>query len=94
MDVLDVLAAATLDDPAYGLQICHETGLGSGSVYPILERLAELGWLDIWDEAGQPSGRPRRKFYVLNGVGRRESAQAIAAWNARRLRWLPASGTS
>lgn len=84
--VVDVLMHSTRDNPVWGLRICERADLGPGTVYPILERLAELGWLDDWWEAEQPSGRPRRRFFMLNGQGRVEFAETLAARNARR-RW-------
>ncbi|WP_127499199.1 PadR family transcriptional regulator [Actinoplanes solisilvae] len=85
--VLDVLSDASEDEPVFGLGICEEADLGPGTVYPILERLAELGWVDSRWETEQPSGRPRRRYYWLTGVGRVESAAALAARAARRSRW-------
>ena len=89
--VIDVLAVATDDDPTWGLRICEEADLGPGTVYPILERLAEVGWLTSYWEAEQPSGRPRRRYYELTGAGRTESAAAKAARESRRRRWRPRS---
>jgi len=85
--VLEALAAASADEPVYGFRLCDLTDLGSGTVYPILERLAELGWVDSTWEQGQPSGRPRRRYYRLTGLGRTEWAEARAAREARRRRW-------
>ena len=62
--LLAVLAA----NPAewqYGLQLSRGTRLKSGSLYPILIRLAERGLLeDRWDAPGL-SGRPPRHSYRL-----------------------------
>jgi PadR family transcriptional regulator PadR len=85
--ILDVLATANPDDPPWGLRICQQTELGSGTVYPVLERLAEAGWLDAWLESEQPAGRPRRRFYLLNNTGRAGMAAALAAREARRRQW-------
>jgi PadR family transcriptional regulator PadR len=88
MAVLDVLASATADDdPVWGLRICERADIGPGTVYPILERLAEFGWIESWWESGQHPGRPARRYYRLTGVGRTESAAARAARDARR-RWI------
>jgi PadR family transcriptional regulator PadR len=87
MGVLDVLAASTDDDPAYGFRICAAADLGPGTVYPILERLVTLGWLKSWPETGQPSGRPARRFYSLTGTGRLGVAEAHAVRERRRTRW-------
>ena len=75
--LLAVLAA----DPAewqYGLQLSRETGLKSGSLYPILMRLAERGMLeDRWDTPGL-SGRPPRHSYRLTSRGRSYARDARA----------------
>jgi hypothetical protein len=49
---------------ASGAVIAKETGLASGSLYPILKRLEDAGWLSSEWEKGDPSelGRPRRRF--------------------------------
>ncbi len=73
--VVEALAAAA-DEPLYGLQLCAITDLGPGTVYPILERLAQFGWVDPAWEAGQPSGRPRRRYYRITDLGRGEWAEA------------------
>lgn len=55
---------------AYGLEISRETRLKSGTLYPILNRLAERGWLEgRWVEAEQ-AGRPPRHAYRLTATGR------------------------
>lgn len=88
--VLAVLSAASEDDPVFGLRICDDADLGPGTVYPILERLAELGWVESRWETDQPSRRPRRRYYWLTGAGRVESAEALAA---RRRRWAGIGGS-
>src|SRR6185503_16991131 len=66
--VLRALAA----DPArwrYGYDLATEVRLKSGSLYPILVRLADRGLLEAAWEAG-PEGRPPRHLYRLTGAGR------------------------
>jgi DNA-binding MarR family transcriptional regulator len=86
--VLDVLIAAA-DDPPWGYRICEEAGLGSGTVYPILERLEEAGWIEGAWETGQPASRPRRRFYTLTSAGRAGYSAAIARRQNRTRAWLP-----
>ncbi|MEU6235395.1 helix-turn-helix transcriptional regulator [Kitasatospora sp. NPDC047058] len=88
MGVLDVLLAADDDDPAWGLRICIEADLGSGTVYPILERLTDLGWLEAWAETAPHPGRPARRYYKLTSTGRRQALDALQARAARRRRPL------
>lgn len=78
-----IAAAITAGDDAWGLRICQATGLGSGTVYPILERLEEAGWITSAWETAQPSGRPRRRFYQLTDTGRSAYAEALATRAAR-----------
>ena len=92
--VLDVLMQATDDDPVWGFRICERADLGSGTVYPILDRLAELGWIEATWEAEQPRGRPRRRLYQMTGLGRTEFPSARAERDSRRRRWLPGYGSA
>jgi DNA-binding PadR family transcriptional regulator len=66
-----VLAALAVEPSAWrhGYDLCIETGLKSGSLYPILIRLADRGLLEAcWgDEASQPG--PRRHLYRLTTTG-------------------------
>ena len=70
--VLCALAAAA-DTWNYGYALGERVGLGSGSLYPILMRLADRGLLEARWESGPP-GRPPRHLYRLTGAGRREAA--------------------
>ncbi|MFF2956741.1 PadR family transcriptional regulator [Kitasatospora sp. NPDC057965] len=91
--VLEVLLAATDDDPAWGLKICAEADLGSGTVYPILERLAERGWVTSSIETAPHPSRPPRRFYQLTGTGRLQATEALRARRQRR-HFFGAAGAS
>ncbi|MFD9411578.1 PadR family transcriptional regulator [Streptomyces sp. NPDC059989] len=67
--MIKVLLTSSPEAPAWGLKICEEAGLGSGTVYPILERLVEAGWVARTEEVGEHPGRPKRYYYQLTGVG-------------------------
>lgn len=70
----------------YGYDLCRETGIKAGSMYPILMRLADRGLLATSWETDLPSGRPPRHLYRLTGAGRalaRELADAVGAANRR-----------
>ena len=68
--VLGALAEAG-DGWRYGLELSAATGLKSGSLYPILVRIAERGLAESrWLEPEQP-GRPPRHAYRLTAEGRR-----------------------
>lgn len=81
MKLLDAITASRPDDPIWGLRICLEADLGTGKVYPILERLTEASWIDSWREDPQPSGRPRRRFYRMTDVAGRNRRQPVRPEN-------------
>ena len=66
--ILNCLSDAPQGLHGYGLM--KAAGLASGTLYPILARLAERGWLEKnWDMDPEASGPPRR-IYTLTPVGR------------------------
>lgn len=81
LSVLEVL----LESPRswhYGYALSQRTGLKSGTLYPILVRLAEQGWLDTeWAESHEP-GRPPRHTYRLTGEGAKAARQRLAEYAA------------
>jgi PadR family transcriptional regulator, regulatory protein PadR len=88
MDVLDILANAPPDNPAWGLQLCEQTGYGTGTVYPALDRLLKAGWIsDHWEDP-PPADRPRRRFYEITSTGREHYTAVVQERAARRANWL------
>jgi PadR family transcriptional regulator len=74
---------ALLADPAqemYGLQVCTEAGLPSGTIHPILARLERLGWAESrWEDVdARQEGRPRRRYYRLTEEGAERARIALA----------------
>jgi PadR family transcriptional regulator PadR len=67
-----------------GADITRSTGAKSGTLYPILFRYEEIGWLKSEWEAVDPveAGRPRRRLYRLTATGRRAFSRAWAELNA------------
>jgi PadR family transcriptional regulator, regulatory protein PadR len=63
----------------HGYDIARETGLESGTLYPILIRLADRGLLEARWEEYQPAGRPRRHLYRLTNDGLARAGQAFAS---------------
>jgi PadR family transcriptional regulator PadR len=94
MDTLDALAASPPDDPAWGLRLCEQTGYGTGTVYPALNRLLKAGWIaDRWEDP-PPEDRPRRRYYEITSTGREAYSAALRERAQRRAGWLrPASQT-
>src|ERR1700685_2581137 len=68
---LSVLASLAADPASWrhGYLRAQQTGLRSGTLYPILIRLAERGLVEACWEDGQPAGRPRRHLYPLSSEG-------------------------
>jgi len=54
----------------YGYDLSRETGLKSGTLYPILVRLTERKWLEARWEHSDGEGKPRH-MYRLTADGRR-----------------------
>ncbi|MFD3400073.1 PadR family transcriptional regulator [Kribbella sp. NPDC058693] len=56
------------------------TGLPSGTIYPIFERLERSGWLESGWESIDPvtEGRPARRYYKLTTRGLPAARQALA----------------
>lgn len=77
LDVLDVLIDG--DEELYGLKIAKAAGRPTGSVFPILARLEQAGWVISEWESGDPAARgPRRRFYRLSGVGSPGARELVA----------------
>jgi DNA-binding PadR family transcriptional regulator len=79
---------AFLADPAierYGLDIMQATGYPSGTVYPILIRLQQAGWLAAhWEEIDPvAAGRPARRWYRLTPDGLTTARTELAAYRQR-----------
>jgi len=70
---------AFLEDPKewkYGYDISKTTGLKSGTLYPILMRLAERKLLEAsWETA--ELGKPPRHMYRFTPDGLREAREAV-----------------
>jgi DNA-binding PadR family transcriptional regulator len=85
---LAVFAALLGDDWRHGYDLAKETGLKSGTLYPILVRLSERGVVEARWEAEQPAGRPRRHLYRLSVDGAVVARAALAGAATQR----PAQG--
>jgi len=70
----------------YGYDLGAEVGLKSGSLYPILMRLADRGLLDAAWEVDPPLGRPTRHLYRLTPQGLSVVAEVRAAAARRQPR--------
>lgn len=90
-DTLSALLNA--QDPTWGLEIIKNTGRPAGSIYPILDRLENLGWVtSAWEENTDRKG-PRRRLYQLTAEGAKAAPDVIASAKLRE-RQKAARGTS
>jgi PadR family transcriptional regulator, regulatory protein PadR len=90
------LLFALAQDPKawrHGYELSVETGLKAGTLYPLLARLADRGWLDAQWETTARTGRPPRHLYRLTPTGLEETRALAAAQKAsglvRRARLRP-----
>jgi len=87
-----------LDEPLkerYGLEISRQAGLPTGSIYPILARLEQAGWITSeWEDIDEAvQGRRRRRYYRLTTAGAQRGR--AASHDVQRLiptPWSPSSG--
>ena len=82
LQTLQVLRAL-LDDPAgehYGLEMSKESGLPSGSIYPILARMETAGLvISAWEDINEAAAkRRRRRYYRLTPDGLEFARGAVA----------------
>ncbi|KPF77778.1 hypothetical protein IP88_05545 [alpha proteobacterium AAP81b] len=83
---LRVLAALLprAGDWRHGYDLIGETGLASGTLYPVLMRLADQGLLEATWQPPQRPGAPPRHAYRLTQAGVAYALAAIAAAAAPR----------
>ena len=102
------VAAALMTQPQrrhWGYDLSKQTGLRSGILYPILQRMFDEEWLsDGWEDAPETGRRkrPPRRYYEITELGLRElgalplpvdaarsSIQARGAWVTAMPRAVP-----
>lgn len=67
--ILDMSAEA--DSQIWGYALSKKSGVRSGVLYPMLDRMMAEGWLvDHWEDGAQGKKRPARRYYVLTDKGR------------------------
>ncbi len=80
--VLRVVSALLADTTIerYGLDLIQDTGLASGTLYPILVRLERAGWVSSHWEDSDPAieGRPTRRYYRMTPLGVTEGRREVA----------------
>jgi PadR family transcriptional regulator PadR len=82
---LTQVAITMMEDPTktfYGYELAIDSDVRAGSLYPILTRMLERGWVtDGWEDkaAANAEKRPPRRHYRLTGEGRAALAEVVAA---------------
>jgi PadR family transcriptional regulator, regulatory protein PadR len=74
------------DAERYGLEIVNASGVEAGTIYPILQRLRDAGWVkDRWEdpEPAHIEGRPARRYYRLTMEGRARAVHALQSGRDR-----------
>ena len=69
-----------VDTARYGADLMEQSGLGSGTIYPILQKLQAAGWVSSEWEQEDPTelGRPVRRYYLLTPSGAQQARQCLA----------------
>lgn len=65
----------------WAYDLCKRSGIKPGSIYPMMSKFLNEGWLiDGWEPAasGTP-GRPPRRYYTLTDEGVRALTDAVTA---------------
>ncbi|MCP3800563.1 PadR family transcriptional regulator [Allokutzneria sp. A3M-2-11 16] len=78
LDVLTALVWTTED--LHGFALAKEAARPTGTVYVILSRMEQAGWVEsYWETQNeQNEGRPRRRFYRLTPDGLASARQTLA----------------
>jgi PadR family transcriptional regulator PadR len=82
------VALALMADPGgrhWGYELGKQSGVRSGVMYPLLQRMLDQGWLaDGWEDQAQAgrAKRPPRRYYELTGAGKAALGAVVA--DARR----------
>ncbi len=79
----------------HGYELCRRTGLQSGTVKPMLDRLAAAGWLtSSWEQLDPTAqGRPPRRYFRLTPQGRDEASAAVGRVDEKRQGSTPRGST-
>lgn len=91
LDVLEALMGP--DEELYGLKIAQNAGRKVGSVYPILARLEEAGWVkSSWEREERGERGPRRRFFRFSTEGL-DAARTLLTERRGAVRQRTARGT-
>jgi DNA-binding PadR family transcriptional regulator len=104
-NVARVLRVFTEDagTPHFGMELMKSLPMSSGTLYPILARLAKAGWIEADNEDIDPkvAGRPARRYYTMTGAQAQAARLELARFSAeispavsRPLGWNPGTADS
>ena len=82
MAVLLQALAASAPRVRHGYDLMSETGLKSGTLYPLLMRMADRGLVEAEWQAAEKPGRPPRHAYRLTAAGAELAASIMQQGNA------------
>lgn len=86
LDVLEVLLQALSDGfEPHGWMIMKETGRSGPTIYGVLDRLEDAGWVEgYWEDQHPEPAKPRRRFYRLTGTGVQSARELLLDRRAQR----------
>ena len=76
-----VALMADADGRHWGYELSKRSGVRSGVMYPVLQRMLDKGWLaDGWEHRDQigTTKRPPRRYYELTDAGKVDLGTLIA----------------
>jgi PadR family transcriptional regulator, regulatory protein PadR len=92
LDVVEVLHWALMDgeEELHGWAIMKTTKRTGPTVYGVLDRLEEAGWITgHWEEQPPEANKPRRRFYQLTPTGRTAVRDLLAERRPKALERRP-----
>ncbi|MFC4536223.1 PadR family transcriptional regulator [Sphaerisporangium dianthi] len=94
LDVLEAfLQAHVRGVELHGWAIAKTTKRSGPTVYGVLDRLEDAGWIEgTWEEQDQQASRPRRRLYRLSGRGIAHARALVADRRPQALRAIPGLG--
>lgn len=81
----------------YGFELIEASGITAGTMYPILRRLEDGGYVSgAWERVAvsRAEGRPPRRYYRLTPAGESLLAEAVERYPAVRRAFAPDGGAS
>lgn len=91
LDIVGVLADATQDQTElHGWAIMKATKRSGPTVYGVLDRLEDAGWITgRWEDQNPEPNKPRRRFYQLTPNGIIEARKLLATRRPEALHHPP-----